>query len=226
MNLKDKILFVLIGMFFISAVVNIFLIKYRVQVNLIAGGGGVNGGSISSSGQETSVSQKTPKSFFSFKSTASKASDFYADFESGSNEGWKGKVTKEIITDNSKFSLLAPQCNSRYFATKATKAFNKGLLKVGPNTRLEFDYYIKDGSFIHIQSYNPTQRDNFYFKINNPELEKWTTASINFSDLKDNSHRGKRPQRNDEFSSIQIYGGKSGEDTLFVIDNFKIIDVQ
>jgi hypothetical protein len=41
---------------------------------------------------------------------------------------------------------------------------------------------------------------------------------------KDNSHTGLTPQRGEEFSDIQIYGGRAGEDTFLVVDNFKIIE--
>lgn len=214
MGLKDKMLWAVIGMLLMSLVGNLFLLKYKVEINLISG----------SSNSRESEKSSASKIFSNIISKDNSGSDFYNDFEDGSPGGWKGKITKEIIPQGSKYALDVSKANNPYFATATSKTFEKKELRVGNNTHIEFDYFIKDASVLRIQMYCPKRRDNFYFDIENPVLGEWKKLSVGFSAFEDNSHTGLVPQRGDEFSSVQIYGGKAGEDTTLIIDNFQIVE--
>ena len=199
---------IFIFLFLVSLAVNVFLIKRKVEISIFEGSSERKGERLftkSTSGEKTGIG-------------------FYNNFESGSTEGWKGKITKEITPQGSKYALQVPKVNNPYFATATSKRFQGRKLKIESNTRIEFDYFIRDGSVLRIQCYCPKRRDNFYFDIKGPATDEWKRCSVGFAAFKDNSHTGLTPQRGEEFSSIKIYGGRAGENTFLLIDNFQIVE--
>lgn len=186
-----------------SLLLNIVLLKRRVEINFLSG-----------EGKQTGVNTKTGHA---------NEADFYNDFENGATEGWSGSVTKEPTAAESKFSLEAEAINNPYFVCASSKNF-KNRLEISGTTTVEFEYFIKDGSLLRIQMYSPSHKDNFYYDIKNPTTSQWTKVSVSLAEFKDNSHTGISPQRQDIFSNIQIYGGNAGENTKLYIDNVKIVN--
>lgn len=199
MKQKTRVVFALI--FGCSLLLNIVLLKRKVEIRFI-------------SGSEMQTASSAPAG-------RTNTADFYSDFENGSSEGWSGKASKDTTGPGSKFSLEAAKINNPYFACAASKNF-RSRLETGNNTTVEFEYFIKDGSLLRIQMYSPSNKDNFYYDIKNPAAGQWTKISMPLADFRDNAHTGKSPQRQDTFSNIQIYGGTGGENTQLFIDNVRI----
>lgn len=212
METKNRLKITLLAIFVISIMLNIFLIRNKVEINIIRG---AKQAQISGDVSREVVQRK--------KSLKALGADFYNDFENGSSERWKGRAEKSNVPKGSRYALEAPKGQNRYFSAATYKNFIKPLV-VEKNTVIEFDYYINRGSVLRVQFYCRNRQDNFYFDVKNPELNEWKTITLELANFQDNSHRGISPQKGDILTDVQIYGGKAGEDTTLLVDNFRIYE--
>jgi hypothetical protein len=221
METKDRIFWCLIGMFIFSLFLNAALIKYKIEINFIE-----NGGHKVSEPRDLESAEKSESIFSKIVRSAGGGGKYEYDFEDGRTQGWKqGKVTTKIVPQGSKYALELPRGGNRYFSASSYVEYGApDRFKVGSDTKVEFDYYLEEGSVLRVQMYCPPRRDNFYFDVKNPTIGQWDKFTLDFSSFADNAHTGGNPRQGDIISNLQIYGGYAGEDTILVIDNVKIIN--
>ena len=221
METKDKVLWCIIGMFLLSLLINIFLVKYRIEINFVEGGDYKTAAS-----RELQPAAKKENIFSKITRSARGNGKYEYDFENGRVQGWKqGKVTTKIVPQGSKYALEIPQVGNKYFSASSYVEYGgPDRFKVDSDTKVEFDYYMEEGSVLRVQMYSPPRRDNFYFDVKNPTLGQWDKFTLDFASFADNAHTGGNPQRGDVISNLQVYGGYAGENTVLVIDNVKILN--
>jgi len=213
MATKTRLKIILICVFIVSIVMNIVLLRNKIEINFIRG----------SRPAAKAARADAPRAASRKSGAKPVGPDFYNDFENGSSERWKGKVAKKNVPAGSRYALEATTGKNRYFSAATYKNFIKPLT-VGSNTVVEFDYFMDKGSILRVQLYCRNRQDNFYFDVTNPELNEWGKLALELANFQDNSHRGIHPQKGDLLTNIQIYGGKAGEDTTLFVDNFRIFE--
>lgn len=148
---------------------------------------------------------------------------------------WKFSTYQRVRTfRNSEMavqSILMTEESSAAAAAEISGAVPPGmaLFAYENNTSFSFWYFIETeqdtvkGDVLRIRCRDFTMSDNYYYRVQHPEKNKWAFCSVMMDTWLSEGPWGLEPQKNDIFTSISFLYGDFGDEVVFYIDDLAVV---